>query len=87
MRLHEIEGLEKVNGVIFEVYGKWARVIRYGAPYDEYIDEEILSEDVRLWEYIHNGEAEEAVPVKELVRRAAMKICPNEKDVYFEIML
>ena len=87
MQVHKLRDLEKVHGVIFEIYGKCARVMRYGAPYDEYIVEEILSEEARLWEYVRHGEDEESVSMEELVRRAALEICPNEKDVYFEIML
>ena len=87
LQVHELRNLKKAKGIIFEVYGKCARVMRYGAPYGEYIVEEILSEETRLWEYVRHGEDEESVSMGELVRRAALEICPNEKDVYFEIML
>jgi len=86
MQTHEIRDLQKIKGVIFEIHGMTARVIRYGDPYGKYIDEEILSDGVRLWEHVRHGEDSESVSMQELVHRAALKICPNEKDIYFEIM-
>lgn len=86
MQTHEIRDLRKVNGIVFEIYGMSARVIRYGAPYGKYIDEEILGEKVSLWNYIRPEDNGESPSMKLLVQRAAEQICPGNESVYFEIM-
>ena len=86
MRTHEIRDLRKVNGIVFEIYGMSARVIRYGAPYGKYIDEEILGDDVHLLNCIRPEEKGESVSIETLVQRAAEEICPGVECVYYEIM-
>lgn len=86
MQVRKISNLARVEGIIFEIDGRCAQVSKYGRPEGEYIKEEILCEDVRLWEHIKPEEKGKNVSTGTLVLRAAEKICPDAKIVYYEIM-
>jgi len=88
MRVHELTGLKKQEGIIFEITGMTAKVARYGKPYGEYIEDEILKENLRLDSYMSIKEVNSTRKpcFRTLVRRAAKDICPDEADVYFEII-
>ena len=87
MRVHELTELKKQEGIIFEITGMTAHVARYAKPYGKYIKDKLLAENVRLDNYMTNKEivSFNKVSMKTLVRRAAKDICPEEKDIYFEI--
>jgi len=88
MRVHKLTGLKKQEGIIFEIKGLTAKVARYSKPYGEYIEDEILKENLRLDNYMSVKEvnSSKTPSFRSLVRRAAEDICPNEADVYFEII-
>ena len=88
MRLHKLTELKQQNGIIFEIKGLTAKVARYGKPYGVYIEEEIVKENLRLDNYMSAKEVNSSryPSIRTLVRRAAKDICPDEADVYFEII-
>lgn len=80
MQVHQVTRTQQKMGVIFEVAGGRARVVRYGAPYGEYIIQEVLEEDADFCKYV---DITANIPIREVVEIMAQKICPNEKRVYF----
>lgn len=88
MRVHKLTNMKKQEGVIFEITGMYAKVSRYGKPYGEYIEEEVICEYVRLDNYMSKKEANSSKKpsFKTLVKRAAEDICLEEDDIYFEII-